>query len=157
MIMRETPHRSAATSFAVARAVATLVVAVLCVGGVASQPAADAIRYSVVALTDSLAFGPGLGTGVTFFNLRAAVINNAGHVAFYGGVDGTPIGPPTIWRAENGSMTLLAGTGVEGPGPANLPGVNFLGFSVSQNNEGLNLSTIRSKPSGTGDAAASPV
>jgi uncharacterized repeat protein (TIGR01451 family) len=131
-------HKDSVTT--AVRIAATLAITVLVVTGASSQQPSSPVAYRTVALSDSQAFGPGLEAGATFFSLRAPVINNAGEVAFWGGLDGSTFGPPTIWKWNGSSLVLLAGTGTEGPGPAGLPEHTFSSFSVLSDREGLNLS-----------------
>jgi hypothetical protein len=69
---------------------------------------------------------PGMPSGVNYAGFSDPDLNNAGHIAFWGYLEGSGAGGPYddgIWSESSGGMALVARRGSQAPGAPN--GVNF--------------------------------
>lgn len=81
---------------------------------------------SLVLVARSGSQAPGAPSGVNFAGFLDPALNNAGHIAFWGHVDGSDLGgafDDGIWSEGSGSLALVARRGSQAPGAPN--GVMF--------------------------------
>lgn len=104
-----------------------------------SSGAEAAIAFRTVALSGATGaaagFGPNLGAGVTFTTLgelsNTPVVNDAGHVAFFGSMTGGSVTPSTggaFFLNSSGPTTAIARTGGASPTPDLDPGIVLNGY-----------------------------
>jgi hypothetical protein len=86
-----------------------------------------------IARSGSDALGPNVGAGVTFDLFGNPVINASGTVAFTATLTGPGIDLPVngagLWTNAGGTLSLVARTGSDGPGPNLGDGVYFSSFN----------------------------